>query len=257
MSLTRTQRIDRISEALETAASLRLSDLAGALDVSEMTIRRDVAAHPERFVCHGGHVIAAQSGIQSAGYVFDREREAHAAGKRAACEIALGFIAAGDTVFIDCGTTTPHLARRLGSVGEITVVCYSINIAEVVRRLENVSLILLGGVYHRSSASFESPEGLEVLKRVGINKAFISAGGLHPTQGASCSNFHEVAIKQEAIRRSIETYLLIDSSKFGRVRAAYFADTGAFDAVLTDAAVDKGLRAEVEGSGPRVLIRQA
>lgn len=256
MNLTRTQRIDRITEALETATSLRLSDLAGALSVSEMTIRRDVAAHPERFICHGGHIIAAQPGSPpSAGYVFDREREAHAAGKRAACETALGFIESGDSVFIDCGTTTPHLARRLGSVGEITVVCYSINIAEIVRRLENVSLVLLGGLYHRSSASFESPEGLEVLKRVGINKAFISAGGLHPTQGASCSNFHEVAIKQEAIRRAIETYLVVDSSKFGRVRSAYFADTGDFDAVLTDAAVDKMLRSQVEDGGVRIIAR--
>lgn len=255
MSLTRPQRIDRISEALEMASSMRLSDLAGALNVSEMTIRRDVAAHPERFNCHGGHVIAAQSVVPSAGYVFDREREAHAAGKRAACEIALGFIEAGDTIFIDCGTTTPHLARRLGGVGEITVVCYSINIAEIVRRLDNVSLVLLGGFYHRSSASFESPEALEVLKRVGINKAFISAGGLHPDQGASCSNFHEVAFKQEAIRRSIETYLVIDSSKFDRVRSAYFADIGDFDAVLTDSNVDAGLRRRVEESGVRIVTR--
>ena len=255
MSLTRTQRVDRITEALETAASLRLSDLAGALDVSEMTLRRDVAAHPERFICHGGHIIAAQSGSPGAGYVFDREREAHAAGKRAACEVALGHIEAGDTIFIDCGTTTPHLARRLGSVGKVTVVCYSINIAEVVRRLENVSLVLLGGFFHRSSASFESPEALEVLKRVGINKAFISAGGLHPTQGASCSNFHEVAFKQEAIRRSIETYLVIDSSKFGRVRSAYFADIGDFDAVLTDSGVDAALRKRVEESGVRIVTR--
>ena len=255
MSLTRAQRIDRITEALETAPSLRLSDIANRLDVSEMTIRRDVAAHPERFVCHGGHVIAAQPGATDTGwgYVFDREREAHAAGKRAACETALGYVEAGDSIFVDCGTTTPHLARRLGSVGKVTVVCYSINIAEIVRRLDNVSLVLLGGFFHRSSASFESPESLEVLKRVGINKAFLSAGGLHPTQGASCSNFHEVAIKQEVIRRSIETFLVVDSSKFGRVRSAYFADTGDFDAILTDAGVDAALRRQVEDAGVRVI----
>ncbi len=253
MTLSRVQRIDRIAEVLETAASLRLSDAAGLLDVSEMTIRRDVAAHPERFLCHGGHILAARSGAEAAGYVFDRERETHTVGKRAACELALTLIEPGDSIFIDCGTTTPHLARRLANVKDVTVVCYSINIAEIIRRFDSIGLVLLGGVFQRSSASFDSPEALDILKRIGINKAFLSAGGLHPVHGASCSNFHEVSIKQDVIRRSVETYLVVDSSKFGRVRSAWFAGLDAFDAVLTDSAVDDRLRAEVEAAGPRVI----
>lgn len=256
MTLTRAQRIDWMSEALETAASLRLGDVAGRLSVSEMTVRRDIAAHPERFVCHGGHVIAAQAGPSQPGYVFDREREAHAAGKRAACEAAFSFVEPGDTVFVDCGTTTPHLARRLAQSHDVTVVCYSINIAEIIRRFDNVGLVLLGGVYHRSSASFESPEGLDVLKRIGINKAFVSAGGVHPTHGVSCSNFHEVAIKQEAISRSLATYLVVDSSKLGRVRSAYFADLSAFDAVLTDAGADPSLKKAIEDTGLPVVTHR-
>lgn len=253
MGFDRQQRIDRISEVLETSASLRLSEAAGLLSVSEMTIRRDVAAHPERLVCHGGHILSARPGAETASYVFDRERETHTAGKRAACELALTLIEPGDTVFIDCGTTTPHLARRLANVTDVTVVCYSINIAEVVRRFDQVGLVLLGGVFQRSSASFESPEALDILKRIGINKAFVSAGGLHPLHGASCSNFHEVPIKQQVILRALNRYLIVDSSKFGRVRPAYFADLHEFDAAITDPGIDADLEKQFEDVGLRVL----
>ncbi len=252
MSVNRSQRIDRIAKALETAASLRISDLADVFSVSEMTIRRDVAAQPERFICRGGHVIGVQPGSAALGYVLDNEREVHASGKRAACELAFRYVDPGDTVFIDCGTTMPHLARRLGDVKDVTVITYAMNIAEIVRYFDQVGLVLLGGFYQRSSASFESPESLDILRRIRINKAFISAGGLHPEQGVSCSNFHEVPMKQEAIRRALETFLVVDSSKFGRVRPAYFADVSAFDAVLTDAGADPQTTAAVAAAGSPV-----
>ena len=48
---------------------------------------------------------------------------------------------------------------------------------------------------------------------------------------------------------------MIGSSKFDRVRSAYFADIGDFDAVLTDSNVDAGLRRRVEESGVRIVTR--
>ncbi|TBW41396.1 DeoR/GlpR transcriptional regulator [Siculibacillus lacustris] len=252
MNDRRTQRLDRISDALDSFGSLRLADAASLLEVSEMTVRRDVAAHPERFSCYGGHIIGAQGNGSGTGYVLDRERESHSSNKKIACERAVGFLEPGDTVFIDCGTTTPHLARRLADAKDLTVVCYSLNIADVVRRFEQIKLVLLGGVYHRSSASFDSPEALEHFRRIGINKAFLSAGGVHPAHGVSCSNFHEVGFKQEAMRKALATYLVVDSSKFGKVRSAYFADVDAFDAIVTDA-VDFETRRLFEDRGIRLV----
>ncbi len=253
MTDRRTQRLDQIAEILVERGSLRLKDAAEVLSVSEMTVRRDISAHPERFGCFGGHIVAAPAETAERSYVLDREREAHSTGKRIACDLASGFIEPGDTLFIDCGTTTPHLARRLGDVKNITVVCYSINIAEIVRRIDTVKLIVLGGVYHPSSASFESTEALETLRRIGINKAFMSAGGFHPEHGVSCSNFHEVAIKQEAMRKAVTTSLVVDSSKYGKVRPAWFAELGAFDRIFTDPGLEPAARLALDDFGITVV----
>ena len=109
------------------------------------------------------------------------------------------------------------------------------NIADILSKKQNVRMILLGGVYHAASASFSSDDSLAALSRFGINKAFISAGGVDVERGASCSNFHEVPIKQKAMQGAIESHLVVDSSKFGKIRPAYFARIDQFDSIITEA----------------------
>ncbi len=114
----------------------------------------------------------------------------------------------------------PHLAHRIPQNQHITVVCYALNIAEILSQRSDVRLIVLGGLYHPEAASFSGDEGIDVLKRVNINKAFLSAGGVDEQHGVTCSHFHEVPIKQMAMQRAVEKHLVVDKSKYGKVRAA-------------------------------------
>jgi DeoR family deoxyribose operon repressor len=100
--------------------------------------------------------------------------------------------------------------------------------------MPNVRMILLGGVYVPSSDSFTGDESLEMLRRMGINKAFISAGGIDETRGVTCWNFHEVALKQAAMDNAVERHLVADSSKFGIVKAVRFSQLGDFDSIITE-----------------------
>ena len=95
-------------------------------------------------------------------------------------------------------------------------------------------MILLGGVYVPSSDSFAGEESLEMLRRMGINKAFISAGGVDPARGVTCWNFHEVAVKQAAMASAVERHLVVDRSKFGVVKAVRFSQIEDFDSIITE-----------------------
>ena len=116
----------------------------------------------------------------------------------------------------------------------LTVLCYSLNVAEILRRKANVRMILLGGVYAPSSDSFSSDESIETLRRMGINKAFISAGGVDEARGVTCWNFHEVAIKQAAMESAVERHLVVDASKLGKVKAVRFSQLDQFDSLITE-----------------------
>jgi len=234
MSTRRVERLNALASALVHRGVLRLREAAAILDVSEMTVRRDIASSPDRFAYLGGHIVSASDIGTNTTYVLDREVDSHAKAKAAACAIAGRLLRDDDTIFIDCGSTLIHLADRIPRDMAITVICYSLNIAEILSKKPNVRLILLGGVYHAASASFSSADNLDALSRLGINKAFISAGGVDLERGVSCSNFYEVPIKQKVMQGAIERHLVVDSSKFGVVRPAFFAKLDQFTSTITE-----------------------
>ncbi len=236
---------------------LRLKEAAQLLEVSEMTVRRDIAACDGCLTYLGGYIVAPPDPNAGRGYIFDRERESHTDRKKAACRAAVSLIEPMETIFLDCGTTIPHLAAVLPADYRLTVICYAINVAEIVCRRPGLRVILLGGQFHPSSASFSSNEALTLLDSLRINKAFISAGGVHRTRGVSCSNFHEVAIKQTAMANALSKVLVADSSKFDAVKPVYFAPLEAFDTVAVDVGPDSPIATMVSGAGGRMVSGKA
>lgn len=237
MSSRKPGRIETLSDAIRRRGVLRLREAAALLGVSEMTVRRDIGAHPERFAYLGGHIVHAE-GIGGE-YQLERAADSHAGAKRAACRHALQMVAAEETIFIDCGSTLVHLAQQIPADLPLTVICYSLNVAQCLAAKRSVRLILLGGVYHPASATFASSEGLEPMSRLGINKAFISAGGADPRRGASCSHFHEVPVKQQAIAVASESHLVVDSTKIGIIKPAVFARLTEFSSMVTERGIER------------------
>lgn len=227
-------RLEQLAILLNEKGVMHLKDAARRLGVSEMTVRRDIAGETARFAYLGGHIMAADRVEPEQPYQLAAEADRHADAKRAACRFALDHVRADDTVFVDCGTTLKHLIDIVPQSLPLTVVCYALNIAERLAASSHVRLILLGGLYHPETASFSGPQGLDTLDRVGINTAFLSAAGLDPTRGATCAHFHEVAVKQKAIATAQKTVLVIDNSKLGRVKPAFFANADVFDVIYTE-----------------------
>lgn len=246
-------RLRKLSEALSEGRSLHLKDAAELLDVSEMTVRRDIAKSEGQFEFLGGHIVSNQNRQANKAYFLQRENCANVSAKQKACEAASSLIEPGDVIFIDCGTTLPYLAKNLYKIKPLTVICYSINIADIVCRLPDLKVIVLGGEYHSSSASFGSDESLELLSKMGITKAFISAGGLHFQNGLTCSNFFEVRIKQMAMSRAISSILVMDSTKIGKVKAASFASIDQIDFFASDEGIAPEQRDFLTASGIKVL----
>lgn len=246
-------RLSRLAAMIAASGPLRLRDAAAALAVSEMTIRRDVAG-ASGLACLGGYVTATGGRPDGSGYVLHQEERAHMAGKRQAAEAAALSVLPGETIFIDCGTTMPFLAAALPAGMKLTVVCYALNIAAIVCRRPETRVILLGGLYHDPSASFWSRESEAMLGRIGLDRAFVSAGGIHHERGVSCSNFHEVPLKQIAMANAQEICLVADATKFDRVMPAYFADLAAFHRIVTDASLDPALRQRFAALRPRLEV---
>jgi DeoR family deoxyribose operon repressor len=237
----RAQRMQRLRRAIAENGTLHLKDAAQLLNISEMTVRRDLASSDATLACLGGYVVNAASPT-AVKYTLEQEIDQHTQDKRLACRSAAASIREGDTIFIDCGTTMQSLADCLPEGLPLSVICYSMNVASIVTRRPATQVMVMGGLYHLSSQSFSSDEGLSYLRRLGINKAFISAGGAHPVRGASCSNFHEVAIKQAVIATAMENILVVDASKLGSLKPAFFAELDVFSRIIVGGSAASELR---------------
>ncbi|WP_148254483.1 DeoR/GlpR family DNA-binding transcription regulator [Aidingimonas lacisalsi] len=248
------QRLARLQDVLNRGGTIHLSEAARLCGVSEMTIRRDVAASDGAMTFLGGRLVMADNPQYAPLYDLDTEQGSHSLAKQRLCQGAAAFIEDGDTLFIDCGTTLMPLASLLGTADKhVTVVTYALNVANAVGHLPNVRLVLLGGLFYASSLSFGSEDMLQAIRRLGINKAFISAAGMHVERGVSCFHFHEVVPKQAAIASAMQRILVCDDSKLGVVRPAYFARLNEFDVIVTDGNADAVLREGLPGHTPRIV----
>lgn len=234
MNSRKSRRIEVLSEALSQHRVLHIRNAAQILGVSEMTVRRDVSANSDLFGFLGGHIVPAAEGEPDNPYEISKAADSHAAAKRDVCAHAVSYIHNDETIFFDCGTTLPYLVDLLPDDIHLTAVCYSLNVAERLTRKPNVRLVMLGGLYHPASASFSGSSGLETLDSLVIDVAFLSAAGVNSRRGATCAHFHEADIKRKAMSRAQKNVLLIDKSKIGKLKPAFFSDIQSFDAVLTE-----------------------
>lgn len=226
------QRVTRLLSKVQGGGLLALSDAASLVAVSEMTVRRDIAASHGRLAVLGGHVISV--GEVDSPYALDQEQDTHRGAKIAACERALALIEPDDTIFIDSGTTTIHLASRLPLDFNLTVVCFAMNVATVLSRMPSIRWILTGGQFQHATTSFAGAHGPAMLRDIRLNKAFVSAGGVHPKLGVSCANFSEVGMKRAAIDNAACSILVVDTSKIDKVKPAFFATCAEFDTILSE-----------------------
>ena len=230
-------RIALIDKHLAQKGVLRLRDAVSLLGVSEMTVRRTLAEHAERFSYYGGYILRA--GENPPAYDLQQEAGSNSEAKAKACEHALALVREDDVIFIDCGTTLDNLARLIPSDLSLTVICYSLNVANWLAKKPKTQMILLGGQFQPESVSFSSTDGVfggssDDLSRLGVHKAFISAGGVDIARGVTCSYMHEAVIKKQAMAVALKSFLVFDESKFNRLRPALFAKVGAFASLITE-----------------------
>ncbi len=225
-------RIASLIDMLSERKAVHVKEAAVALGISEMTVRRDVAQNPGAFQFLGPHIMLSSERDAYAPYELGSAAQRNAAAKRQACQHAAAFIKPGDTIFIDCGTTTINLVDMIPANVGVTVVSCAMNVAERVARRDDVSLILLGGLYNPSSASFSGRQG--DMDGLAVNVAFISAAGIDPARGATCEYFHEVPVKQKALAAAPIAYLVADASKLGVLRPARFASLSQFKSIVTE-----------------------
>ena len=232
-------RITHIKRILQERGLIRIKELAEVLDVSEMTVRRDIQQMEQDGGVKNlnGMLISpsdASFSTLSKKYDLHIQTMAHFKEKDALGMAAASRINAGDSVVFDVGSTTERIAEHAPRDVKFEAICLSLNTFRHLADNPLAAKAVMGGYYQQDTEMFTSDEGLRFIRNARPNKAFLSAAGVHETLGISCVNPYEVAVKRAVIQSARHRILVADSSKFGEIRSSYICDLDEIDEIITD-----------------------
>ena len=209
-----------ILEKLDFDHKVMVMDLAKFLSVTPETIRRDLTEmemNEQLTRIHGGAV--AFSPIHKE-MVYEKKMLLHIEEKKKIAKRAAEMIQHGDTIAVDVGSTTVHIADMIENVQGLTVLTNSLsaanrfNLAIEEHRMTG-QVIMLPGITNPYQSSVKGTYTVEFLKRFYFNRAFISCGGV--TKDAVYDfDMDESLVSETMIECSQEAILLTDCSKLNK-----------------------------------------
>jgi DeoR/GlpR family transcriptional regulator of sugar metabolism len=223
---------------------IQVADLANELDLSPVTIRRDLITMEKEGLCirkRGGAVRSAQGVTVELPYEIKKNRNIDE--KARIAKAALELVENGDTILLDAGSTIYSLACLLHIKERLTVVTHDLNMAVKLAANPNINLICTGGVARANVFTLQGSQVVDFIRNLRVDKSFIGADAIHADGTISNVNIEEVPIKQAMIKAADQVILLADSSKFGITGFAKVCDLTDIDFVISDSNAPEEFRA--------------
>jgi len=256
------QRQDRILAEVRRHGAVRVSDLVESLDVSEMTVRRDITELDRAGLVrrvHGGAVAPEAAGRPTDEPGFEAKSTWATGQKEAIAVLAAATVEPGQAVALSGGTTTHLLAQRIAAdpaLRPLTVVTNSLPVAHTLHRAAPgagaLDVILTGGSRTPSDA-LVGPVADTALTTLRVDRLFLGVHGLDES-GLMTPNLAEAATDRALLGCAAAVTVLADHTKWGVVGLARIAPLTAVDVLVSDDGLPWPARAVLADAGCTLLV---
>ncbi|MBG0739792.1 DeoR/GlpR transcriptional regulator [Paeniglutamicibacter antarcticus] len=231
------QRQSQILKALQLSEAVRVTDLAEALAVSEMTVRRDIEALDVKGLLrkiHGGATRLARFSAVEPG--FANNSDLQPAAKAAIASAAFKLVEPGMTLALTGGTTTYRLATMLHRVEGLTVITNSLKAAEAMYQLQpaNGTKVIITGGERTPSEALVGPVADAAIARLNCDICFMGVHGIDARRGLTSPNVVEAQTNTAFSASAERLMVLADHTKFNVRALASVADLRDVDTLITD-----------------------
>ena len=241
--MANTERLERLKNLLIKSNGIGIKELAKILDVTEMTVRRDLKSLLETgdaVIVRGVAVYRPKAvSVEAQVYSIEDQKKIMEEEKEVIGKKAAELLVVGDVVFLDVGTTVEKLVLSMEDNMQITAMCFAANTLFQLQKKNISQIIMGGGYYHPSSTVFESEAIIPIMNGLRATKAFIAPAAVDMDLGLTCSVPYDKTIKELEIKNSQKVITLITSNKFGKVKSTQFGTWNDVDVVITDKGIPK------------------
>ncbi len=260
----------RIAEIVERVGFVSVAEVAATLDVSGMTIRRDLERLEARgFLTrtHGGAMAmavgraapgsSAEGAARSETYdaeepAFERRRRRNATAKARIARAAACLVGAGETVALDVGSSVLALAEELVARDDLRVFTNNLRAAIALTRSRS-PVYLLGGQLRGAELAVVGPVATAQVNDYYFDRVFLGVSGVTEA-GYFDYALEDSEMKRAFIARARQAVVLCDGSKFDRRALARICALGDAGMVVTDRAPPPHLRRAFDQAKVELLV---
>ena len=211
MSVKQEARAEKILDLLSKQKKMNVADLAGLLDTSQVTVRKDLDALEKRGFVRRAHGFAE---LNTADRITSRLAW-HYEEKKKIAECAARLVSDGDTIMIESGSCCAILADVLAQKCQsLTIITNSAFIAEYIRDYKQIQVILLGGVYQPDSQCMVGPMVRDCADSFHVRYFFIGTDGWSERTGFTNKDPLRAQAVRDMAHSCEEMVILTESEKF-------------------------------------------
>lgn len=230
------ERIEELAEVIDKRGRITLEQLEEVFpDVSQMTLRRDLLKLEEdnRIIRIRGGAMSVKEVQKVSTEEYTKKTTINTDAKIVIAQKAAGLIDENTSIFLVGGTTAMYLTKEMPDI-KCNVFTNGIAVAMVLAQKKNINITLVGGQLMRDNLSTASPAAREYFDRTNFEIAIVSATAFTPEQGFSCNSQIESELLKNVFRKARHVYMMLDSSKIGKINPFTFAHLEDIDVLITD-----------------------
>jgi DeoR/GlpR family transcriptional regulator of sugar metabolism len=230
------ERIEEIADILDKRGKMTLEQLEEVFpNVSQMTLRRDLFQLEEdgRIIRIRGGAMSVKEVQKVSGEAYTKKTTINTDAKIIIAQKAATLIDAGSSIFLDGGTTAMYLSKEMPDI-PCNMFTNGIAVAMELAQKKNVTITVIGGRLMKDNLSTSSPVATQYFALTNFEIAIVSATAFTPENGFSCNDQLESDLLKQVLHKARHVYMMLDSSKIGKINPYTFAHISDIDVLITD-----------------------
>lgn len=241
-----------ISEHLQKVEFASLDELSQQVGVSTSTVRRDLTVLEAKGTLRRTHGGARLLTPPTDEFAFSA-RDTHQIPEKTAIGRACAeLIAPNQSVIVDAGTTTFHVARQLEEKTP-QIITNSLPVANHYASASRIEVVVTGGVIYPRLGVLVGPLAVEAFSHIHADIAIMSAGGITP-DGITNSHVLLIDIQRAMIEAAKKVIFCLDHTKLGRQSVAHLCKLDCVTTLITDSAAPPDIVESLRARNLEVIV---
>ena len=225
------KRQSQILDLLAKNKKMEVTKLSELLNVSQVTIRKDLVILKNSVIIVREHGYARLNESDDINNRLARHYET----KQKIAKLAVESIENGETVMIESGSCCALVALEIArSKKDVTLITNSAFIADYIRKIGSVKVILLGGEYQNESQVMVGPLTRKCVEAFFVDKLFIGTDGFTIETGFTGNDYMRSEAVKDMAKQASRVMIVTDSDKFSQKGVVNLIEIEKVACVYTD-----------------------